>query len=433
LDNAHEARRCAGLADNSQAVSAATKGRKMSRRFLQPAIGVTLVMLLVVGCGGVPAATPVAQVPATTSTSVQVATSISVPSIATPIRPTPTPMAPTSTPPIPTETPDVVEPSPTETLTPVPSKTPTATPTPAMETLAATRESVSQFASAMQKAGINTTAEMILQQGLQIHAITGADSRQYEIAFAHLDPDPSQQGEALEGDYPLMIKTSGRWKELGREVVQISGLDSFGTLIEYREKRSEYDTLDKTYGRYFTLGVATYLWKDQHPEPNKYNNAWPDWQISRAKDVGISKLRLHALIWGERSSSYLDFSRDKLIAETERTIETQMKHFAQLGVGEFVVVNESAYEGSGRDDIFYRIVGSDYVKLAFSKARNTNGQAILIYNDFQNQYSYTPQGKHTKDVVEMLKADDLIDGVGVQMHLKARDGIDYENITETLA
>jgi len=182
----------------------------------------------------------------------------------------------------------------------------------------------------MQKAGINITAEQILQQGLQIQTITGADGKKYEIAFAHLDPDPNKQGETLEGDYPLMIKTENGWKELDREIVQISGLDSFGSLIEYREIRSEYDNLDKTYGKYFNLGVATYLWKDQHPKPNEYNNDWTDWEISRAKSVGIKNFRLHALIWEEGSPSYSSFSKDELIAEMNKTIEIQMKHFSQL-------------------------------------------------------------------------------------------------------
>jgi endo-1,4-beta-xylanase len=339
----------------------------------------------------------------------------------------------TTTPLAPTETPYLLESISTETLTPIPSETPTTTPLPPIESFSATQKSVSQFASAMQKAGINITAELILKQGLQIQTVIGADGKEYEIAFAHLDPDPSTQGEILEGDYPLMIKVNNGWKELGREIVQISGLDSFGSLIEYREIRSEYDNLDKTYGKYFTLGAVTYIWDDQHPKTNEYDNAWTDWEISRAKKVGINKFRLQVLIWGEGSSSYSGFSKDELTAEMEKTIEIQMKHFTQLGVNEFVVVNESAYAGSGRkNDIFYRIIGNDYVKIAFQKARSTNNKAILIYNDFENQYNYNPAATHTKDIIELLKADNLIDGVGVQMHLKARDGIDYENITETL-
>ncbi len=339
----------------------------------------------------------------------------------------------TTTPLVSTETPNLLELSPTETLTSIPSETPTETPLSPIESFPVTQESVSRFTNAMQKAGINITEESVLKQGFQIQTIIGADNKTYEIAFTHLDPDPSKQGEILEGDYPLMIKINNRWKELGREIVQISGLDSFGSLIEYREIRSEYDNLDKTYGKYFTLGVATYLWKDQHPKPNEYNNDWTDWEISRAKNVGIKDFRLHALIWGEGSPSYSSFSKDELIAEMKKTIEIQIKHFTQLNVSEFVVVNESAYEGSGRkDDIFYRIIGDDYVKIAFQTARNTNGKAILIYNDFQNQYNYNPSATHTKDIIEKLRADNLIDGVGVQMHLTAKDGIDYENITETL-
>ncbi len=120
----------------------------------------------------------------------------------------------TATPLVPTVTSIPLEPTLTETLTPAPSETPTETPIPLLESQPVTQESVSQFASAMQKAGINVTAEQILQHGLQIKTITGVDGKQYEIATTHLDPDPNQKGEALEGDYPLTIKMEGEWEKV---------------------------------------------------------------------------------------------------------------------------------------------------------------------------------------------------------------------------
>jgi hypothetical protein len=78
-------------------------------KLLQPVIGVTLVILFVVGCSGVPAATPVVEAPAATPTPIPpTATLTPEPPTATPVPPTatPTPVPPTATPTLtPTQTP----------------------------------------------------------------------------------------------------------------------------------------------------------------------------------------------------------------------------------------------------------------------------------------------------------------------------------------
>jgi hypothetical protein len=80
------------------------------QELLRQIIGVTLVMLLLVGCGA-PAATPVSEAPAATSTPVSsAATSTPEPPTATP---TPLPPTATSTPVPPTPTPTPVPPTPT--------------------------------------------------------------------------------------------------------------------------------------------------------------------------------------------------------------------------------------------------------------------------------------------------------------------------------
>ena len=89
------------------------------QKLLQQMVGMTLVMLLLVGCGA-PAATPVSEAPAATATP--------VPPTATP---TPVPPTPTPTPVPPTATPTPVPPTATPTPVP-PTATPTPVPTPAV-------------------------------------------------------------------------------------------------------------------------------------------------------------------------------------------------------------------------------------------------------------------------------------------------------------
>ncbi len=103
---------------------------------------------------------------------------------------------------------------PTLTFTPIPP-TSTPTPIPPIETLPITQQSISQFANAMQKVGIDIVAEQILQQGLQIKNKISVNGEEYEIAIIHLDPDPKKQGETIEGDYGIMIRIEGGdWERL---------------------------------------------------------------------------------------------------------------------------------------------------------------------------------------------------------------------------
>jgi len=94
-------------------------------------------------------------------------------------------------------------------------------------------------------------------------------------------------------------------------------------------------------------------------------------------------------------------------------------------------VNEAYIEG----DIFRRVIGDDYVDIAFQTARETDPSAILIYNDFNNHspVGNYPDGERTqlsRYIVQRLKDKGLVDGIGIQMHL---DGLRPPNKEEVIA
>jgi endo-1,4-beta-xylanase len=70
-----------------------------------------------------------------------------------------------------------------------------------------------------------------------------------------------------------------------------------------------------------------------------------------------------------------------------------------------------------RDDILWRIIGPEYIDLAFQAAREADPNAILIFNDSQNHISDGLLTKQSQDIVSRLKPKGLIDGVGLQMHI----------------
>ncbi len=83
------------------------------------------------------------------------------------------------------------------------------------------------------------------------------------------------------------------------------------------------------------------------------------------------------------------------------------------------VVNEAIDDNPStewRDSVFLQRMGVDYVKKCFAFARAADPNVKLFYNDYNMVFDATKRGK-VLDMVEKLKSDNLIDGVGYQMHI----------------
>ena len=140
----------------------------------------------------------------------------------------------------------------------------------------------------------------------------------------------------------------------------------------------------------------------------------------------------HTLVWHSQTPPW--FFTDSLGHEVSRgvLIERMKKHIMTL-VGRYKgkvkgwdVVNEAIMDdGSYRRNKFYRIIGADYIKLAFEFAHEADPNAELYYND----YSMANQEKRNAVVamVKKLKSEGVrIDGIGMQCHI----GLDYPDINE---
>ena len=86
------------------------------------------------------------------------------------------------------------------------------------------------------------------------------------------------------------------------------------------------------------------------------------------------------------------------------------------------VVNEAADDNGGtmRNTIFLQRMGANYVKDCFQWARNAAAAAgdtslLLFYNDYATSTNIAKQDK-VYSILDDLKANKLIDGVGFQMH-----------------
>ena len=300
---------------------------------------------------------------------------------------------------------------PTETAVPMSTftlvpPTPTSTPTPPIETLPVTQKSVSQFVSSMQTAGINITAEQILQQKLEIQTLIGADGKQYEIATAHLDPDPSKQGEILEGDYPLLIKTEKGWNEATlQNIAKIVGWD-FGALLNL--DRNFRDITINNFG----MGNAYIDWNLVQAKKGVWDFSDPDYNINTADEAGVDVMA--NLIWGNNIAQWAKDDPD-LHAVMIDYITQVMTHYKGK-VKIWNVYNEAQLHGS--DDIYWnKLNGIEAVRDAYKTARATDPSATLIYNDFVDT-SGSPQRDRLptfESVISQIKKDGNLDGIGLQI------------------
>ena len=122
----------------------------------------------------------------------------------------------------------------------------------------------------------------------------------------------------------------------------------------------------------------------------------------------------HCLVWHSQAP-------ERLI----KHIKTVVGHYKGQIHG-WDVVNEAINDdGSFRNSPYYRLLGEEFIEIAFRTAHEADPDAELYYND----YSMAGAAKREAvcRLVRNLKAKGLrIDGVGMQSH----NGLDYPNLNE---
>ncbi|MDR0371169.1 MAG: endo-1,4-beta-xylanase [Prevotellaceae bacterium] len=140
----------------------------------------------------------------------------------------------------------------------------------------------------------------------------------------------------------------------------------------------------------------------------------------------------HTLIWHSQAPDWFfsdsegnDVSREVMIERMRKHITTVVQRYKGRVKG-WDVVNEAILDdGSWRNSKFYRIVGEDFVKLAFRFAHEADPDAELYYND----YSMANHGRRNSVIalVKSIRDEGLrIDGIGMQGHMS----MEYPSVEE---
>jgi endo-1,4-beta-xylanase len=177
-------------------------------------------------------------------------------------------------------------------------------------------------------------------------------------------------------------------------------------------------------------------WSEIEPREAEITFVIPDTQFEYAEKVGMA-LCGHPLVFSTAPASLPDWllrsrlSRPQLIRRFEEHIHRVVRRYRGR-VKDWVVVNEPLCPPYRSRDFFAEKIGPEYIPIAFAAARAADPDARLIYNDTDN---HTPTGlTHglTMQHLKTLRARNLVDVVGLQMHLDGRNPPSREALLDAI-
>jgi endo-1,4-beta-xylanase len=169
-------------------------------------------------------------------------------------------------------------------------------------------------------------------------------------------------------------------------------------------------------------------WSALRPSAEGFNFDQADAMVAFA-EANRMKIRGHNLAWHQNNPKWLEATatkenaRELLVAH----IETVVGRYAGR-MHSWDVVNEAIRVEDGRADglrnsMWLRLIGEDYIELAYKTAREADPQALLTYNEYGIE-AETREGEQKREaVIEMLRRMVArrvpVDAVGVQSHIAA--------------
>ena len=171
--------------------------------------------------------------------------------------------------------------------------------------------------------------------------------------------------------------------------------------------------------------------EENHPEVNRFDFSDGDRLVEWAQKNGKTLIG-HCLVWHSQPPKWMFtdkegnlVSRETLIGRMYNHIMTVMTHYKGKVKG-WDVVNEAILDdGSYRQSLYYKIIGPEFIELAFQFAHEADPDAELYINDFS--MSKPAKREAYVNLLRRFKAKGLrIDAIGMQSH----NGYNYPDYTE---
>lgn len=131
-------------------------------------------------------------------------------------------------------------------------------------------------------------------------------------------------------------------------------------------------------------------------------------------------LRCHTLVWHSQLPGWVSsgtWTKEQLTTVIETHVSNVAGHYKGRCYS-WDVVNEALKDdGTYRDSVFHKVLGTDFIPIAFKAAKAADADARLYYNDFNIEHA----GNKQKEVLNIIKSikdsGATIDGLGLQAHL----------------
>jgi hypothetical protein len=355
--------------------------------------------------------------------------------------PTPTP-APSMTPlptatATPTRTPTA---TPTATLTPIPTiqvgslsvPDPRVT-NPELFDLHNPDAPIPQFVNAMKMAGIEITAEQV-EQGLTFQELESKDGQRFVVGLFKINQTFEGRYRCLEGEYPLLIaKSESSFWRWGRATypdfakplrIDISAVFAGSSSVEMLKS-------NKIVRSNFTFATIPF---DYGVDIVRLKGGDVRYRLTGAQTASFSNsIMVVAILDVDYMLDQNPTSEEEVLDLIKKQLEYAKQLFPDNGI--FILWNEIVFSAVTHPPtvLYNRFGRMDLVLKTYRMAREILGpSAVLLYNN-DNNYSFKNGSYYydTKKVVDALKQEGVIDGVGMQMHMFAHHS-DYiePDITE---
>ncbi len=160
-----------------------------------------------------------------------------------------------------------------------------------------------------------------------------------------------------------------------------------------------------------------------HPERERYDFQDADAIVDFAEANGML-VRGHTLVWHNQNPKWLEegeWTRDELVEVLREHITTVVSRYRGR-IAAWDVVNEAIDEdGELRDTIWLRVIGPEYIEMAFRWAHEADPDAHLFYNDYACEGLSCKSNAIHVMVQDLLEQGVPIHGVGLQMHVAVND------------
>jgi endo-1,4-beta-xylanase len=178
-------------------------------------------------------------------------------------------------------------------------------------------------------------------------------------------------------------------------------------------------------------------WGSVHPDADRFDFTGADQYVAFGQKNNMFIIG-HTLIWHNQTPAWVfkddegnPISREALIARMKKHIFTVVGRYKGK-IGGWDVVNEALNDdGTLRDSQWRKIIGDDYIILAFQFAHEADPDAQLYYNDYS--LDNAPKRAGAIALIKNLQAHGIkIYGVGIQEHAKM-DWPSTDQLDETIS